>query len=41
MNTTTGSWLVVWWIKKEKIIRLVIKNNWESTPIWLVKNFYQ
>ena len=27
MNTTTGSWLVVCWIKTEKIIRLVIRNN--------------
>ena len=31
MNTTTGSWLVVCWIKTEKIIRLVIRNNWDST----------
>ena len=31
MNTATGSWLVVCWIKTEKIIRLVIRNNWDST----------
>ena len=31
MNTATGSWLVVWRIKKEKIIRLAIRNNCDST----------